>query len=61
MFGQLEISDRISQTLMGSSLLNAHGVRVIYSESVNKMLQHGIGKSNFSSGPFLVLDNLTKL
>ena len=52
--GQLEISDRISQTLMGSSSVNTHGVfkRVKYSESVNKMLQHGIEKLNFSNGPF---------
>ena len=37
-------------TLMGSSLLSIDGIskRVIYSESVNKMLQHGIDKSNFS-------------
>ena len=34
-----------------------HGVlkRVIYSESVNKMLQYGIEKSNFSDGAFLAL------
>ena len=53
-FSQLEISDRIGQTLTGSSSLNTHGIskRVIYSESVNKMLQHGIEKSNFSDGPF---------
>ena len=63
MFGQLEISDRIGQTLMGSSLLNTHGIskRVIYSESVNKMPQHGIENSNFSDSPFLVLYNLSKL
>ena len=46
-----------------SSLLNIDGVskRVVYSESVNKMLQHGIEKSNFSNGPFSVLYILTKL
>ena len=40
-----------------------HGVlkRVIYSESGNKMLQHGIEKSNFSDGLFLALYNLIKL
>ena len=43
-FGQLEILDRIGQTLMGSSYLNTHGI----SESVIKMLQHGIEKLNFS-------------
>ena len=61
-FGQLEILDRISQTFMGSSSLNTHGIfkRVIYSESVNKMLQHGIEKLNFSDGPFWVLHILTK-
>ena len=52
-----------NQTLMGSSLLNIDGVskRVVYSESVNKMLQHGIEKSNFSDEPFSVLCILTKL
>ena len=62
-FGQLEISDRIGQTLMGSNYLNSHGIskRVIYSESVIKILQHGIEKLNFSDSPFLVLYNLTKL
>ena len=41
---ELDISDRIGQTLNGSCLLSMHGVlkRVIYSESVNKMLQNGI-------------------
>ena len=41
---QLEILERIGQILMGSSSVNTHGIfkRVIYSESVNKMLQHGI-------------------
>ena len=41
--------------LAGRSL-NTHGVskRVIYSESVIKMLQHGIEKLNFSNSPFLV-------
>ena len=55
-FSQLEISDRIGQTFMGSNSLNTHGIskRVIYSESVNKMLQYDIEKSNFSNGPFLV-------
>ena len=40
-------------TLMGSSSLNTHGIskRVIYSESVNKMLQYGIEKFNFSDSP----------
>ena len=62
-FSQLEILDSISQTLMGYSLLNTHDIpkRVIYSESVIKMLQHGIEKLNFSDGPFLVLYILTKL
>ena len=62
-FSQLEISDRIGQTLMGYSTLNTHGIskRVIYSESVIKMLQHGIEKLNFSNGPFLVLYNVAKL
>ena len=50
---------------MGSSSLNTHGIskRVIYSESVIKMLQHDIEKLNFSNGLFLVLyrSNLTKL
>ena len=48
---------------MGSSLLNVDGVskRVIYSESVSKMLQHGIEKPNFSDGVFTVLCILTKL
>ena len=41
---------------MGCSLLNIDGIskRVVYSESVNKMLQHGIEKSNFPNGPFSV-------
>ena len=62
-FSQLEISDRIGQTLMGSSSVNTHGIfkRVIYSESVNKMLQHGIEKLNFSNSPFLVQNILTKI
>ena len=49
--------------LMGSSSLNTHGIskRVIYSKSVNKMLQHGIEKLNFSNGPFWVLYILIKL
>ena len=48
---------------MGSSSLNIDGVskRVIYSESVSKMLQHGIEKSNFSDGVFMVLCILIKL
>ena len=42
---------------MGCNSLNIDGVskRVVYSESVNKMLQHGIEKSNLSDGPFSVL------
>ena len=61
-FSQLEISDRIGQTLVGSSYLHTHGISkgIIYSKSVIKMLQHGIEKSNFSDGPFLVLYNLTQ-
>ena len=37
---------------MGCSSLNIDGVskRVVYSESVKKMLQNGIEKSNFSDG-----------
>ena len=60
-FRQLEISDRIGQTLTGSSSLNSHGIskRVIYSESMNKMLQYGIEKLNFSDSLFLVLYILT--
>ena len=47
---------------MGSSSLNTHGIskRVLYSESVNKMLQHGIEKLNFSDRPFWVLYILIK-
>ena len=43
----------------GCSSLNIDGIseRVVYSESVNKMLQHGIEKSNFSDGQF---DHLCK-
>ena len=39
---------------MGCSPLNDDGVskRVVYSESLNKMLQNGIEKSNFSKGQF---------
>ena len=39
---------------MGCNSLNIDGVskRVVYSESVNKMLQNGIEKSNFSDEPF---------
>ena len=48
---------------MGCSSLNIDGVskRVVYSESVKKMLPNGIEKSNFSDGPFSVLSILTKL
>ena len=48
---------------MGCSLLNIDGVskRVVYFESLNKMLQNGIEKSNFLDGPFSVLCILTKL
>ena len=48
---------------MGCSSLNIDGVskRVVYSESVKKMLQNGIEKSYFSDGPFSVLSILTKL
>ena len=48
---------------MGCNSLNIDGISkiVVYSESVNKMLQHGIEKSNFSDGPFSVLYILTKL
>ena len=48
---------------MGCSSLNIDGVskKVVYSESVNKMLQHGIEKSNFSDGPFSVIYILMKL
>ena len=37
---------------MGCNLLTIDGVskRVVYSESVKKMLQNGIEKSNFSDG-----------
>ena len=49
--------------LMGSSSLNIDGIlkRDIYSESVSKMLQEGIEKSNFSDGQFDHLCILTKL
>ena len=52
-----------TQTLRGSSSLNIDGVskKAIYSESVSKMLQHGIENSNFSNRLFLVLCILTKL
>ena len=48
---------------MGCSLLNIDGVSksVIYSESVKKMLQNGIEKSNFSKGRFDQLCKPTKL
>ena len=48
---------------MGCSLLNIDGVskRVVYSESVNKMLQNGIEKSNFFVGRFDHLCNPTEL
>ena len=51
------------ETVMGCSSLNNDGVskRVVYSESVNKMLQNGIEKSNFSEGRFDHLCNPTKL
>ena len=41
-----------NQILTVSSSLNIDGIskRAIYSDSVNKMLQHGIEKSNFSDG-----------
>ena len=50
-------------TLMGSSSLNIDGIskRVVYSESVSKMPQHGIEKSNFSDGQFNHLCILIKL
>ena len=49
----LTIQPIIFITLRGSSSLNTHGIskRVIYSESVSKMLQHGIENSNFSDTP----------
>ena len=52
-----------NQTLMGCSSLNIDGVskQVAYSESVNKMLQYGIEKSNFPNGLFSVLYILIKL
>ena len=48
---------------MGCSALNIDGVskRVVYSESVNKMLQYGIEKSNFSDDQFNHLCKPTKL
>ena len=48
---------------MGCSSLNIDGVskRVVYSESVNKMLQYGIEKSNFSDSQFDHLCKPTKL
>ena len=51
------------QTLMGSSLLDIDGIskRVVYSESVSKMLQHGIEKYNFSDSQFDHLCKPTKL
>ena len=47
---------------MGCSLFNIDGVskRVVYSESVSKMQQNGIEKSNFSNRQFSVLCNPTK-
>ena len=41
---------------MGCSSLNIDGIskRVVYSESVNKMLKNGIDKSNFPDRPFSV-------
>ena len=48
---------------MGCNSLNNDGIskRIAYSESVNKMLQNGIDKSNFSDGPFSVIHILMKL
>ena len=50
-------------TLMGSSSFSIDGVsrRVIYSDSLSKMLQHGIEKSNFSDSQFDHLCKPTKL
>ena len=47
---------RQNRSLMGLSSLNTHAVskRVMYSESVIKMLQHGIEKLNLSNCPILV-------
>ena len=44
-------------SIFSCSSLNIDGLskRVVYSESVNKMLQNGIEKSNFSDGPFSVI------
>ena len=41
---------------MGCSSLNIDSIskRIVYSESVNKMLKNGIDKSNFSDRPFSV-------
>ena len=48
---------------MGCSSLNIDGVskRVVYSESVNEVLQNGIEKSNFSDRPFSVICKPTNL
>ena len=48
---------------MGCSSLNIDGVskRVVYSESVKKMLQNGIERSNFSDSRFDYLCKPTKL
>ena len=65
--GQVDILDRISQTLRGSSSLNMHGIlkRVIYSESVNKMLQYGIKKNpmfpTVCFWPYIILPNFEGL
>ena len=52
-----------NQSLRGSSSLNIDGIskRAIYSESVNKMLQHAIEKSKFFNGRFNHLCKPTKL
>ena len=52
-----------NQTLMGCSSLNIDGISkgVAYSEFGNKMLQHGIEKSNFLDGPFKAPCILIKL
>ena len=57
---ELDILDRIGQMAPTPLILMAFQ-RVMYSESVNKMLQHGIKKFNFFDGLLLVLHNLIKL
>ena len=54
---------RLKSSIFSCSSLNIDGVskRVVYSESVNKMLQNGIEKSNFSEGLFSVIYILIKL